>query len=1286
VKRRTFWRWVSLFAVLLAVVPTYRAYAVVPAVVGPLQALMAILPQLLALAGAGIVALAKPETYSAFFKFIWNQKILTICLIAGFTGAVYGLGILFGGGVTEVEEGKGWPAMRGGATRTGAVAGAKGPQMGAKTLWNYAGKKREQIDSSPAIVGNRIYTSSAVLNLFAKDITGTGTIYCRDTNKGGVVWKFTGDKKMGERLASIFSSPAVGGEYPATADGADPEPGRYLVCGEGYHQDINSRFFCLDLAPTRNGKQPKFVWSKRATSHVESSPAIHKCVDGKWRTYIGAGDDGIWSVELETGNVSWMVEGTPHYIVAAKCKDLAAIKALKDKKIVLTCIVDRVGSTITDPGQLLINSVSKAAREMADGEKVPVYIGDEYKRTIVGTVEVLETQPTIEDPNKPGTRIPCTQASMVRISVPRYYLDVESAPAVVDFPVKADDPKGKQRSLLFFGTGLGGKSGVACVNAVNGEEVWFYPVPNPVFAAPTIVKGAKITRRKDGKEVETDVLLVGYGEGDFVTASNDPGYVVCLDIHNVKDGAPEMLWVEETANQILGAVAVKKGKAYACSRNGVMSVIDLKTGTTLKKIRAGTSLVCSPAVTDDAVYITSMSGMAYCIDLKSNAERWKMLVTPSPNMFSSPVVSDGKLYIGTPGEGLFCLTEAPATRIKPFSGPGGNAARTATADISGLADVEGKYAGRRWSVFRLRKRTGPGPVAAIGGNLFMQLKPEVMVKGQDGSDEFMPDEKIAKLPVLLSKVSGSDASVLWQVDIKLPASAIAGTASQVFVLAGKEKTAQSLICLDNQTGKELSRSAAIYHSEKLALESGKLLLQDKNGLICLNLADQAKVWSRAISGSAGSPAVFNGMAFVALTGNSPALLALDLLDGTELWHSLLPSQPLSAPGVAGDRVAVGCAATKADPDVPGWLVSVRITSGRRYWKTALTGKPLFYPVLDETYTAIVTQSKDEYFLDAFETSKQALSSISAEHGRVHAKAVKAEKARQQQRFNDALKQAGISDPKDRKSINLRSESDPQFKQHMDNLAAQDVMDLEILSAKLKDAEINELDAAKINVTYTAKSLREGYRLTANPRPPAMVSSTLVYASQKKGGIWSLPTDNFTWKIKGSSLIGNVYSQPLIMDSTVYFVTEDRGLIGFGDNRTLMLMRKLSIDKKWSKYAARKFLTIKTLYAASLAELAAAGERLDAGTAPSPEELAQAEAYKVLLLLSELQTQPSSTRRIGASIKTLSSLKKASYDQILKTLMDDPKQEPTKALSKEATAVHKAIQQHFTAATSAQQAK
>ncbi len=1036
------------------------------------------------------------------------------------------------------------------------------------------------------------------------------------------------------------------------------------------------------------------MWSKRATSHVESSPAIHKCHDKKWRTYIGTGDDGIWSVELETGKVSWMVEGTPHYIVAAKCKDLAAIKALKGKKIVLTGEVKRVGSTMLDPGQLLINSVSKAARELTNDEKVDVYVGDEYKRTIIGTVEVLETQPTIADPNKPGTRIPCTQASLVRIAVPRYYLDVESSPAVVDFPVDRAKPEGKQRSLLFFGTGLGGKSGVVCVNAVNGEEVWFYPVPNPVFAAPTIVKKATIIRQDDKKEIETDVLLVGYGEGDFVTASDDPGYVICLDIHDVyvdpedKDGAPRprLLWKEDTANQVLGAVAVKKGKAYACSRNGVMSVIDLKTGTTLKKIRAGTSLVCSPAVTDDAVYITSMSGMAYCIDLKSNAERWKMLVTPSPNMFSSPVVADGKLYIGTPGEGLFCLTEAPATRIQSFSGPGGNAARTATADISGLADVEGKIAGRRWSVFRLRKRTQPGPVAAVGGYLFMQLKPEVMVKGEDGNDEFMSDEEIAKLPVLFSKVNGSDASVVWQVDIKLPVSAIAATASKLFVLAGKEKTAQSLICLDNETGRELFKTAAIYHSEKLALESSKLLLQDKNGLVCLNAKDRTKVWNRTISGSAGSPAVFNGMAFVALTGESPALLALDLLDGTELWHSLLPSQPLSAPGCAGDRVAVGCAATTADPDVPGWLVSVRITNGKRYWKTALSGKPLFYPVLDETYTAIVTQAKDEYFLDAFETNKQALSSISAEHAKVRAQAVKAEKARQQQRFNDALKKAGIADPKDLKAINLRSEKDPQFKQQLGDLAAQDVMDLEILSAKLKDEEIKELETAIINATYKAKSLREGYKLTANPRPPALVSSTLVYASQKKGGIWSLPTDNFTWKIKGSSLIGNVYSQPLIMDSTVYFVTEDRGLIGYGDNRTLLLMRKLNIDKKWSKYASRKFLTIKALYSASLAELATAGENLAAGTAPSAEALAQAEAYKVMLLLNELQTQPSSTRRIGASIKTLSSLKKASYEQILKTLMNDPEQKPTKALSKEATAIHKAIQKHFTAAASAQQAK
>lgn len=105
--------------------------------------------------------------------------------------------------------------------------------------------------STPTVVNSRIYLGAYVPGLFG----AYGTLMCLDARNGDVIWKK--EKFKDDELKAFFSSPAI------SADG------KYLVVGEGFHQDYNCRLLCFDAL---TGEEK---WAVKSTLHIESSPAIY---------------------------------------------------------------------------------------------------------------------------------------------------------------------------------------------------------------------------------------------------------------------------------------------------------------------------------------------------------------------------------------------------------------------------------------------------------------------------------------------------------------------------------------------------------------------------------------------------------------------------------------------------------------------------------------------------------------------------------------------------------------------------------------------------------------------------------------------------------------------------------------------------------------------------------------------------------------------------------------------------------------------------------------------------
>ena len=287
---------------LLVCLPT-SAYGVIPSLLGPLQGLLAVIPQILLFVATGFLALFSLKRWRLWFSRLVSAKpvakivigVAIFVVIGGSVAALlvhsrwttgrYGSGIGDQGSVSreslttipvisDPSVGQVWPAFRGGLTRTGNTDGQPGPEAG-EEIWVFRDLdfRTGNFSSSPAVVGTRIYIGSAQADIFSSG----GVVYCLDAQSGEMVWKF-------QTAREIFSSPAV-------------VNGKVYI-GEGLHQDVDSRLYCLD-ADTGS-----LLWSFQTSSHVESSPTV---VDD--RVFFGGGADGVYCVDAETGERIWRYPG-----------------------------------------------------------------------------------------------------------------------------------------------------------------------------------------------------------------------------------------------------------------------------------------------------------------------------------------------------------------------------------------------------------------------------------------------------------------------------------------------------------------------------------------------------------------------------------------------------------------------------------------------------------------------------------------------------------------------------------------------------------------------------------------------------------------------------------------------------------------------------------------------------------------------------------------------------------------------------------------------------------------
>jgi outer membrane protein assembly factor BamB len=831
----------AFFLVLLMLAPA-PAYAIIPSTLGPLQALLVVLPQLLLALGAALLALLKPRTYRLILEYLWAHKGLSALLLAVVAIVLWAP---LSASAPPERQGRSWTAFRGGPDRTGALDAPTA--IGRPFLrWRYTGGGAAiSIDSSPAAVGNRLYFGVSRPSVFSP----TGEISCVDGSTGRLVWTWSG-----ERLRPVFSSPAV----EVGPDGR----ARRLVCGEGYHVDRDCRILCLDLEP----EQPKLKWAVPTTSHVESSPCLY---DGK--VYIGAGDDGFWCVDLETGRVVWRIEGSPFYEIGEGREKISGprVTAIGTARRVNTSEEDEVGRLVLD------------VREVGD---VPCRPGE---RRVTGRV---------------------VAGAGTRIEVEGFAPDVESSPAAA-------------QGRVVFGSGIGGNA-VLCADAATGAILWKTSVPFPAFGSPTIDADRVLIGLGNGNFVFSDpnpagmVVCLSLADGrelwrlalpdtilGSIPARAGRGYVACRDgaLRSIDLSTGRIESTFQAGAPLTCSPALAGGAAYLTSTSGKAMAVDLRQLSLLWSLplTPGSPIYSSPVATPWGIATGTPRGL-YCLEGAPAVEP-----PPIVRPWSGPGGDAGRSGVSDQARIYSLVGPSVGERFAPVPGPvrgpvigcAGRifAARDALACVDAstgrllweknisargmVADPRRVYAATDRGVLALRADTGetawtsePPGTLALGGSLF--------ALSADGT---------------LRALDPANGTLLWSRRI---GEGFAPAAAHDLLLAARR---DRLMCLDDSTG------ALLWHADArpagpASVCGGLVYLPCERSVECRRLIDGNLVWRQPLADDPCSyVAASNDWVAVALRSGGIALLRAADGGGSEV---VPVGDGVSAPAILKDWLVV----------------------------------------------------------------------------------------------------------------------------------------------------------------------------------------------------------------------------------------------------------------------------------------------------------------------------------------------------------------------------------------------
>lgn len=245
-----------------------------------------------------------------------------------------------------------------------------------------------------------------------------------------------------------------------------------------------------------------------------------------------------------------------------------------------------------------------------------------------------------------------------------------------DFLAYPESPPTIADGLIVAGVGMAGRSHgggrVLALDLADGRTRWSTSVDSSVWGAPAVTDGVvyaaqrsmqnpeataalyaldrqsgeQLWRRDLGDDPRFDPIDAPVADTVRVYLSTGTGPLIAFDADS---GEP--VWQLNPPSGVQGSPALADGVLYAGDLDGTFHAVDAATGDSLwtasvEKFYSG------PTVGADAIYAVTFEGTL--VSWRPNGtERWR--ISLDPPVKSSPVIADGRLFLGTSDGLLYAL-------------------------------------------------------------------------------------------------------------------------------------------------------------------------------------------------------------------------------------------------------------------------------------------------------------------------------------------------------------------------------------------------------------------------------------------------------------------------------------------------------------------------------------------------------------------------------------------------------------------------------------------------------
>jgi eukaryotic-like serine/threonine-protein kinase len=251
-------------------------------------------------------------------------------------------------------------------------------------------------------------------------------------------------------------------------------------------------------------------------------------------------------------------------------------------------------------------------------------------------------------------------------------------PVIADGKIYAATGTGQTRNQ---DTGVFQSDEVACLNATTGEVIWTLPITIAIHDGPIVAYGNVYFTAADG--VPGIVYTVAMNELWCISDINNDWNNFRKDAAQTSSSAGptniSLKWKYQTGGQVYSSPAIVNGMVYFGSNDKYIYALNAQTGAKIWSFKTNYPQRSSPAVYDGKLYTGADDGNIYCLNALTGTQLW---MVPAGGityfghgmdleaMRSSPMVYNGRVYVGSLDKNLYCLDANSGAVIYKFAAGG----------------------------------------------------------------------------------------------------------------------------------------------------------------------------------------------------------------------------------------------------------------------------------------------------------------------------------------------------------------------------------------------------------------------------------------------------------------------------------------------------------------------------------------------------------------------------------------------------------------------------------------